>query len=346
MAKTDQEKRDDELSVAITRVLYPVITCMVLAVVLIRLVEPKDRNCLNKRPQGDILTAFPSASSSSSSTENIYEGLGGVIFIIIFFSCMVLFTFALMYLYKKGYVKAIQAWLLFSVLLIFAYVGGVYLYELCRSRCIDLDWITLVFITWNFSITGMIAVFGTVPRLVNQGYLVVMSALMAYIFRRLPEWATWIILGLLVLWDLFAVLTPCGPLRKLVEMARERGDPLPALVYDTNPAAVGRDDEAQPAVQWKSREQRRRLRGMLRRLRFCVSCLVGRTICPIVMLGIFSVRCARSDCGLIYPCPAPLGIRGLVWLTIALCSCPCLMPFAFLSCRGEKRSKRAQYRDS
>lgn len=223
--------------------------CMALSVWLVHsLGESGDcKSSGNGRTLAEItLESAPEMDNSGSSNE--YTAATAGIFVGIFIVFIVAFTFLLVWLYKTGRTKFIMAWLMVSVFLIFAYVGGVYIFEFCRSRCIDLDWITLCLAVWNFTITGLFAVFGVVPRIVNQAYLIVMSALMAYLFRTLPEWATWSILGALVVWDLFAVLAPCGPLRLLVNAARERGDPLPALVYDTNPEDVGRDIAAQPSV--------------------------------------------------------------------------------------------------
>jgi presenilin 1 len=275
MPKSAQEAQYEELSRAIARVLFPVMICMLLAVLLVRAVDDSavalSKECSTGEqisfPTQAPVSADPTSSvggsgsgsgsgSSSSGGKNLYSGKVGIIFVGVFVLCMVVFTFALLLLYKYGCIIVIQIWLLIAVLLIFGYVGGVFLFDLCRSRCWNLDWISLVFIVWNFTVTGIIAVFGTAPRLVNQAYLIVMSALMAFIFRNLPDAATWTIEGALVVWDLFAVLTPCGPLRKLVEIARERGDSLPALVYDTNPHDVGRDEEATQAIVRRTREDR------------------------------------------------------------------------------------------
>lgn len=227
--------------------------CMALSVWFVHsLGDPnKCASVSDRARRGSIITADRSSPIGSDVEAPVGDGnsdKAAIVFVAIFVVFMVFFTFLLVFLYKRGCTKVIAAWLIIAVFMIYAYVGGVYIFEFCRSRCIALDWITLAFAVWNFTVTGLIAVFGTVPRLVNQAYLIVMSSLMAYIFRILPEWGTWTILGILVVWDLFAVLAPCGPLKMLVEAARERGDPLPALVYDTNPNDVGRDASAQPAV--------------------------------------------------------------------------------------------------
>lgn len=46
------------------------------------------------------------------------------------------------------------------------------------------------------------------------------------------EWTGWSLLIMLALYDLCAVLTPCGPLKMLVGLMQERNEPLPGLLYE------------------------------------------------------------------------------------------------------------------
>lgn len=268
----DQRRRRkiDAFMRAISRVLTPVIICMALAIWLVhsladpRLCRPLRKGRVFEPPDSLESEETGSISDDESSPTNVFAGssdsfVPAIIFIAIFLVLIVLFTFLLVYLYKAGKAKYIMGWLILAVVLIFAYVGGLYIFDFCRSRCIPLDWVTLSVAVWNFTITGLISVFGMAPRLVNQGYLIVMSALMAYIFRTLPSWSVWVVLGLLVAWDLFAVLSPYGPLNRLVALARERNDTLPALVYDTNPDSVLRNEGAPPAIRRHRRQKKQQI---------------------------------------------------------------------------------------
>jgi len=56
----------------------------------------------------------------------------------------------------------------------------------------------------------------------------------------LPEWTTWILLITLAIWDLFAVLSPLGPLRLLIETIKRRNEEEgekvgfpPGMIYTT-----------------------------------------------------------------------------------------------------------------
>ncbi|ORX45251.1 Presenilin-domain-containing protein [Hesseltinella vesiculosa] len=57
---------------------------------------------------------------------------------------------------------------------------------------------------------------------------------MAFSLTGLEQWTTWILLGLLAVWDLIAVLCPFGPLRLLIESSRSQQREVPALLYSVN----------------------------------------------------------------------------------------------------------------
>jgi hypothetical protein len=65
-----------------------------------------------------------------------------------------------------------------------------------------------------------------------QIYLMWTGVVVAYIFTSITEWTTWVLLVAMALYDLFAVLTPHGPLQMLVNLAIERDQEIPALVYE------------------------------------------------------------------------------------------------------------------
>lgn len=77
----------------------------------------------------------------------------------------------------------------------------------------------------NFGVAMPMAVFWKAPRRLTQAAICLGTGVVATLLTLLlKKWALWVILGLLALWDIFAVLAPCGPLRMLVEKAQERAD--------------------------------------------------------------------------------------------------------------------------
>ena len=69
----------------------------------------------------------------------------------------------------------------------------------------------------------------------QQNYLVAISVIMAWQLRRMfPLWTTWCLLICLAFYDLCAVLTPCGPLKCLVNLVIDKGRPLPGLLYEAD----------------------------------------------------------------------------------------------------------------
>eukprot|EP00613_Pedinella_sp_CCMP2098_P007387 CAMPEP_0171613510 /NCGR_PEP_ID=MMETSP0990-20121206/11809_1 /TAXON_ID=483369 /ORGANISM="non described non described, Strain CCMP2098" /LENGTH=206 /DNA_ID=CAMNT_0012177367 /DNA_START=94 /DNA_END=714 /DNA_ORIENTATION=+ len=67
----------------------------------------------------------------------------------------------------------------------------------------------------------------------TQGYLVMTAVIMAWQLSNFEEWTGWCLLVSLALYDLCAVLTPCGPLKLLVSLMQEEGaEPMPGLLFE------------------------------------------------------------------------------------------------------------------
>lgn len=101
---------------------------------------------------------------------------------------------------------------------------------------------------YNFAIVGTVAIFYQkgIPQYINQTYLVLTSVIVAWQLSYFTDWMAWALLVMLALYDLFAVLTPCGPLKALVKlMSKEDAPAMPGLLYEArlpeNATRPGRD---------------------------------------------------------------------------------------------------------
>lgn len=173
-------------------------------------------------------------------------------------------TFLLVLCYYLRCIKVMIAYLIFASINLLGYSGGFMVMSFIQIAEIIADWPVFVFLMYNFAIGGAVAVFWQqgVPRIVTQGYLVCVSVIMSWIVTKLPEvrsawlddaaqlrrracraphhdalcacvqWTSWTLLVVLALYDLCAVLTPCGPLRALIALASVRRDPIPGLLYE------------------------------------------------------------------------------------------------------------------
>ena len=194
-------------------------------------------------------TTFALAYDEKASDSVQQKAEGSLLNAAYFIGMVVVITVVLVLLYKYRCMKIIYGYLMFSTFSLLFFTGGVLLGNLILHFSVTVDWLTFVFLMANFGALGSFAVFFTAPSIVKQGYLVCVSVIMAWSLSKLPDWTNWTILIALAVYDLFAVLSPCGPLKALVEMSQSRNEPIPGLVYEADAPDDTPPATAQPQTQ-------------------------------------------------------------------------------------------------
>ena len=172
---------------------------------------------------------------------------------------LALVTFVLVFCYWMRCMKFLLGYMIFSSGILLGLLGGLIWFTALLRWDIAMDAITFYSVLYNFSIVGVIAIFYQkgIPMTATQAYLVCTSVILAWNFARFDEWTCWALLIMLAMYDLCAVLTPCGPLKMLVGLMQEREDPLPGLLYEAHlPAAPSQQRELQELQQQNQHQQR------------------------------------------------------------------------------------------
>ena len=145
-------------------------------------------------------------------------------------------TFALVIAFKNGMSRFINAYMALSGFSIFSVLCGLISIQVIATLRLPVDAFTYALSLWNFAAVGTCALFVCrAPLTLKQCYLVAIGVATAFVFTGVPEWTTWALLGGMAAYDLWAVLSPTGPLKLLLDAAHDRGEDIPALIYEARP---------------------------------------------------------------------------------------------------------------
>ena len=217
--QASQEMSADELKYGakhFIKLFPPITVCMILTIVLLKVAPHPPSGTTSA---GVLLF---SESSTSSWESNLVSALINVAIIT---SAFVIMTILLVVLYKYRCYGILKAWFTFAIFLIFVFIFSITILTILVQIDIAFDFMSVFFFIWNVGILGVISILWQAPLPVRQCYHILICSLISFtLVRMLPSFTTWILLGALVIWDLIAVLTPCGPLRKLIEIAQSRNE--------------------------------------------------------------------------------------------------------------------------
>jgi presenilin 1 len=248
MVDTDNDDSDDEeenLEISLAELLYssssyyaiakPVALTMILSALAVVYVNTDET-----RAEGEqaMATAYQmwnlNNSGSDSNGQTLALSLANALVMVSVICCM---TFVIVIIYRMKYMKCLIGYMIFSSGTLLGVLGGNLLQVAIQIYNIPVDKLSFYFFIVNFCLVGVLSVFWGqgIPKYVTQAYLIATSVILAWHLSYFDDWTVWCLLFMLAIYDLCAVLTPCGPLKALVElMSAEDAPDMPGLLFEAD----------------------------------------------------------------------------------------------------------------
>lgn len=148
-----------------------------------------------------------------------------------------LMTFGIVVLYHFRCMKCLIGYMMLSSGTLLGVLGGNVLQVAIQIYSVPVDKLSFYLFIVNFCLVGVAAIFfgQGIPKKVTQAYLIATSVILAWHLSYFDDWTAWTLLIMLALYDLCAVLTPCGPLKALVNLMSQDDSPdMPGLLFEAD----------------------------------------------------------------------------------------------------------------
>lgn len=211
-------------------IVVPVFFTMVLSALAVVFINNEAMMTEGAKTMAEAYQYFDTTNASVLNTI-LLSLLNGLIMVTV----IALMTFVIVLLYKYNCMWILIGYMIFASTSLLGFLGGHVWYVAIQIYNLPVDKLTYLFVLWNFAAVGIFSIFygRGVPKYVSQGYLVCTSVILAWHLSFFDDVMAWSLLFMLAMYDLCAVLTPCGPLKALVNlMSKENAPEMPGLLYE------------------------------------------------------------------------------------------------------------------
>ncbi|KAL1420474.1 hypothetical protein MTO96_024296 [Rhipicephalus appendiculatus] len=242
----------EDLLAPVVRILTAVSCCMLLVIATIKL----SPHFLDNR--GIALPYTPLPDTDGQQTFN--RTINAVANALLMLGVIITTTVLMVALYYYRFYAIIEAWITLACAAILVMSPLTYMDIVFRKYNVPADIFSVGFFVHNFMALGIVAILDKGPLLVQQFYLIVECSFMSImLIKFLPAWTLWVVLCFISIWDVVAVLAVVGPLRILIEMAKERRESLqPGLFFATGTATRPQRRSSRERRSYGSRTSERR----------------------------------------------------------------------------------------
>ena len=212
----------------------PVTLTMVLAALASSFVNNDETRAQGEAAMANAYQMWDLEDKASSAGSALAFSLANALVMVSVICCM---TFVIVALYKLKFMKCLIGYMIMCSGTLLGILGGNLLQTAIQIYRLPVDRISFGIFMFNFAMTGVLAVFWGqgIPKGITQGYLIATSVILAWHLSYFDDWTTWTLLFMLAIYDLCAVLTPCGPLKALVNlMSQDDAPEMPGLLFEAD----------------------------------------------------------------------------------------------------------------